>query len=338
MKTKLLVALLWCSIFAKAQAFDPNFYIFLGIGQSNMQGKGSIEYEDKSKGKKFSAEDWARYRKMAVVDFSGAKAGTWTTAYPPLVRPDTGLGVTDYFGRYLVKGLDSIYSIGVVVVAVDGCATDAFSKDSTTVAKYLADSGTGSWVKEAAAAYGNYPYGRLVEMARKAQESGVIKGIIYHQGETDANGTSWLDNVYQLYRNLLADLNLNIDSVPFIAGEPVQKDMGGACYGSIPWVDKIPSHFKSKSGKDCAYVVSSAYCSGSSDTFHFSSAGYRKIGQRYGEVMLPLLIGQGAIPMGVQSVSSNWDSPIFNVRGEQLDSFQPGLNISNGKKYLILNP
>ena len=173
-----------------AQEADSTFYVFLGIGQSNMQGKAPIESKDKISTSDFTDADWARYKKMIIVDSNPSKVGTWATAKPPIVRPDTQLGVTDYFGRYLVKGLDERYKIGVVVVAVDGCSVKAFSKNKTVCSNYLNDSGTGAWVTEAAAQYGNYPYGKLLEMAKKAQQSGVIKGIIYHQGETDVTGAS----------------------------------------------------------------------------------------------------------------------------------------------------
>lgn len=321
---------------AKAQEPDPDFYVFLGIGQSNMQGKAPIESQDINSTKNFTDADWARYKKMIIVDNNSSNIGTWTTAKPPIVRPDTQLGVTDYFGRYLVKGLDERYKVGVVVVAVDGCSIKAFSKNRTVCTNYLNDSGTGSWVKEAAAQYGNYPYGKLVEMAKKAQESGVIKGIIFHQGETDAYDEAWLESVYQLYANLLADLNLSADSVPFIAGEPVQQSEGGACYGAIPWVDKIPSYFKQKSGKDIAYVASSKGCTKiSSDVYHFSSAGYRKLGGRYGEIMLPLLLEQGAVPSAVMTVVDDKQDVIYDLLGRRLDAPQKGINIINGKKVVI---
>ena len=319
-----------------AQEPDQNFFIFLGIGQSNMQGKAPIESQDRNSTKNFTNDDWARYKKMIIVDSNSSKIGTWATAKPPIVRPDTQLGVTDYFGRYLVKGLDERYNVGVVVVAVDGCSIKAFSKNKTVCTNYLNDSGTGSWVKEAAAQYGNYPYGKLVEMAKKAQESGVIKGIIFHQGETDAYDDSWLSSVYELYTNLLADLSLSMDSVPFIAGEPVQQSEGGACYGAIPWVDKIPAYFKQKSGKDIAYVASSEGCTKiSSDVYHFSSAGYRKLGARYGEIMLPLLLEQGAISSSVMTVVDDKQDVIFDLLGRRLSAPQKGINIINGKKVVI---
>ena len=319
-----------------AQEPDPNFFIFLGIGQSNMQGKAPIESKDKNSTSDFTDADWARYKKMIIVNSNSSKIGTWETAKPPIVRPDTQLGVTDYFGRTLVKGLDERYKIGVVVVAVDGCAVKAFSKNETVCRNYLNDSGTGSWVKDAAKQYGNYPYGKLVEMAKKAQQSGVIKGIIYHQGETDAYNDSWLASVYELYTNLLTDLNLSMDSVPFIAGEPLRYYNGNPApaSGSRQYIDMLPNYFKRQSGKDIAYVASSEGL-GYYDEYHFSSEGYRTLGKRYGEIMLPILIKQGAVANAVVQIEENKVDVIYDLLGRKLDAPQKGINIINGKKVII---
>ena len=326
-----------------AQEPDPNFFIFLGIGQSNMQGKGQIEKVDTKTSKNdFTADDWARYKKLIIVDSDKSKVGTWAVAKPPIVRPDTHLGVTDYFGRYLVKGLDERYTIGVAVVAVDGGSIRAFSKDRDACAMYLDEAGRNneSWVTGAASQYGNYPYGKLVQMAKIARKSGVIKGIIFHQGETDltdateSQGNAWLANVYKLYTDLITDLNLSMDSVPFIAGEPVQRNQGGVCYSAIPWVDKLPAYFKEKSGKDIAYVVSSEGCT-NSDQYHFSSQGYRDMGKRYGEIMLPILLSQGALASTVIPVEYDEEDVIYDLLGRRLDAPVKGINIINGKKVII---
>lgn len=326
----------------KAQQPDPNFFIFLGIGQSNMQGKGSISAsQDKKSTASFTDDDWARYLKLIIVDEDASKIGTWDIAKPPIVRPDTKLGVTDHFGRYLVKGLDERYKIGVAVVAVDGCSNRAFSKDSLICDAYLkeAKNSNSTWVTEAAAQYGNYPYGTLVKMAKIAQKSGVIKGIIYHQGETDAaqDGDAWLARVYELYTNLLTDLNLSIDSVPFIAGEPLRYYNGNPApaSGARQYIDMLPEYFKQQSGKDIAYVASSKGL-GATDQYHFSSDGYRKLGARYGEIMLPLLVAQGAVPSTVITVQETKEEDvIYDLLGRRLDAPQKGINIINGKKVII---
>lgn len=321
----------------RAQQPDPNFFIFLGIGQSNMQGKAPIEDVDMSYTDGFTVDDWNRYKKMVIVDSDTTKIGKWVIARPPIVRPNTLLGVTDYFGRYLVKGLDERYKVGVVVVAVDGCQIEAFSKDRSVASNYINASGTGAWVKNAAAEYGNYPYGKLVEMARKAQKSGVIKGIIFHQGESGANDTTWLQDVYALYTNLLSDLNLSSDSIPFIAGEPLRTYNGkpAPASGARRYVDMLPDYFKQRSGKDIAYVASSEGLT-NYDEYHFSSEGYRKLGTRYGEIMLPLLLRQGAVENTVIEVPAYQEGDeIYDLLGRRLKAPQKGINIINGKKVII---
>ena len=244
--------------------------------------------------------------------------------------------MTDYFGRTLVKGLDERYKIGVVVVAVDGCQIEAFSKDKSVATSYINNSSTGSWVKDAAKQYDNYPYGKLVEMARKAQQSGVIKGIIFHQGESGANDNTWLRDVYALYTNLLSDLNLSIDSIPFIAGEPLRMYNGSPApaSGALKYVDMIPAYFKQESGKDIAYVASSEGLT-NYDEYHFSSEGYRTLGKRYGEIMLPLLVRQGAVESVIVPVSKGEEMVIYDLLGRKLSKPQKGINIINGKKVVI---
>ena len=322
-----------------AQEPDPNFFIFLGIGQSNMQGKAPIEAQDTRSDANFTDADWARYKKMIIVNSDQSKVGTWATAKPPIVRPDTQLGVTDYFGRTLVKGLDERYKIGVVVVAVDGCQIEAFSKNRNECENNLEDEQMAghTWVTGAAAQYGNYPYGKLVEMARKAQESGVIKGIIFHQGESGANDSSWLRAVYTLYTNLISDLGLSNDSVPFIAGEPLRYYNGNPAEasGARQYIDMLPSYFKQQSGKDIAYVASSEGL-GYYDQWHFDAKGYRTLGKRYGDIMLPLLIKQGAVASNVEVLTDEAKKDvIYDLLGRRLDAPQKGINIINGKKVII---
>ena len=76
---------------------DPNFYIYLCFGQSNMEGQGTIEEIDQTVD--------SRFRVMEAVDCSnlGRTKGTWYTAIPPMCRCNTGLSPADYFGRTMVQ-------------------------------------------------------------------------------------------------------------------------------------------------------------------------------------------------------------------------------------------
>ena len=159
------------SVFA---APDPNFHIYLAFGQSNMEGQGDVGSQDKTVDERFQVL-WAANNGSC----SGKTRGKWATAVPPLAHcQGAKLGPTDYFGRTMVEKTDSKIKVGVIVVAVAGCSIQLFDKDG--YANYARSQQ--SWMTQRINEYGGNPYGRLIEMAKKAQEDGVIKGIIFHHG------------------------------------------------------------------------------------------------------------------------------------------------------------
>ena len=279
MKTVFLAfaALLFLSVNASAQGQsvpDKNFYVFLSFGQSNMEGFPGIEEQDKG-------PIDARFRVLAAVDFPDQRRekGHWYTAVPPLARPGAGLGPSDYFGRTLVAHLPANIKVGVINVSVAGCKIEMFDKDHySSYAETAPD-----WMKGIIAAYGGDPYQRLVDMARLAQKDGVIKGILLHQGESNTGDKEWPNKVKGVYDNLIKDLNLNPKEVPLLAGELVSADQGGACASMNPIIDDLPKTIPN------SYVISSAGCPCRPDHLHFTPAGYREFGTRYGEKMLALL-------------------------------------------------
>jgi hypothetical protein len=82
----------------------------------------------------------------------------------------------------MVTNLPDEIKVGVINVSVAGCKIEAF--DPVNCEAYIAT--TADWRQDIAALYGNNPYNRLVELAKIAQESGVIKGILLHQGESNS--------------------------------------------------------------------------------------------------------------------------------------------------------
>ena len=98
---------------------DPNFYIFLCFGQSNMEGNARPEAVD-------LASPGPRFLLMPAVDFPAAngrperKMGEWCEASAPLCRANTGLTPADWFGRTLVASLPENIKIGVIHVAIGG--------------------------------------------------------------------------------------------------------------------------------------------------------------------------------------------------------------------------
>jgi hypothetical protein len=251
---------------------DPNFYIYLCFGQSNMEGQGAIEDCDLSPD--------ARFQMMSTLDCGNRKMGEWYRAVPPLARCSTNLCPADYFGRTMVANLGEGKRVGVVVVAIGGIAIDLFDPDGweANVASM-----TEKWQIGAVNAYGGNPLGRLIECARKAQASGVIKGILLHQGETDAYSNVWLQKVKKVYEHMLSELNLKAEDVPLIAGEVGHADQQGKCASANNTIDRLPTFVPT------ARVVSSVGCTLMSDNVHFNSAGQRKLGRRFAKEALSVL-------------------------------------------------
>ena len=254
---------------------DKNFYIFICFGQSNMEGFPGIEPQD-------TINVNPRFKVLASVDFPklGREKGQWYTAVPPLCRPSTGLCPADYFGRTMVANLPKNIKVGVVVVAVAGCKIELFEKNNY---KAYADTVPG-WMENIIKKYDGDPYQYLVDMAKLAQKSGVIKGILLHQGESNTGDKNWPQKVKGIYDNLIKDLNLKADNVPLLAGEVVNADEQGACASMNKIIDKLPETIPN------SYVISSAGCQSRSPYhLHFTPAGYRKLGTRYADKMLSLM-------------------------------------------------
>lgn len=229
-----------------------------------------------------------RFQVLAAVDFPGLGRikGNWYPAVPPLCRPSTGLCPADYFGRTLVSNLPPSIRVGIVNVSVAGCKIELFEKTN-----YEAYASTAApWMKNIIKAYGGDPYQRLVDMARLARKDGVIKGILLHQGESNTNDKEWPNKVKGIYDQLLQDLNLKAEDVPLLAGEVVNADQKGVCASMNKIIGDLPKTIST------AHVVSSAGCAARPDHLHFTPAGYRELGRRYAQTMLPLLGIAGAEP------------------------------------------
>ena len=259
---------------ANTFAQDPNFYIFLCFGQSNMEGAARIEPQD--------LEGVSpRFLLMPAVDAPqrNRKMGEWCQALPPLCRPNTGLTPVDYFGRTLTENLPENIRVGVIHVAIGGIRIEGFMPEG--MAEFVKTAP--GWMTGMLQAYGNNPYERLVTLAKKAQKDGVIKGVLMHQGESNTGDPEWANKVQNVYDHLLGDLQLKPEEVPLLAGEVVQANGEGLCIAMNKQINELPKTLHA------AQVVSSTGCSNGPDKLHFDAAGYRELGRRYGEKMLELM-------------------------------------------------
>lgn len=270
MKRLIMSCVLAAASFSLVQAaVDPNFYVYLCFGQSNMEGNASWETVD-------NQYVDPRFQMLATTDFSSPKRvmGEWYTAKCPIVSPMGKLGMADYFGRTMVAALPADVKVGVVAVAMGGSPIEMFDKYKYSTK--LAQNPNEWWATLAKNYYGGKPYQRLVDMAKKAQETGVIKGILLHQGCSNNGDPNWPTMVKKIYEDLLKDLGLKAEEVPLLVGETLRQDQGGACYGHNTVVAKMPEVVPT------SRVVRSNGCPGNgTDPWHFSAQGYRIMGKRY---------------------------------------------------------
>ena len=273
-KTFCFLFLLFILSFGNGYAQDANFHIYLCFGQSNMEGHARFEAQDT-----MNVSD--RFKVLQAVECAETNRtkGNWYTAIPPLTRCNTGLTPADYFGRTLVSALPEQIKIGVINVAVGGCKIELFDKDGYE--SYVATAP--EWMTGMIKQYDGNPYGRLVELARKAQKDGVIKGILLHQGESNTGDSLWMKKVKIVYDHLLKDLKLKENSIPLLAGEVVNADQGGVCASMNAIIAKLPQVVAN------SYIISSKGCTVEADKLHFNAAGCRELGKRYANKMLSIL-------------------------------------------------
>lgn len=262
-------ALMASAISLNAQ--DPNFHIYLCYGQSNMEGNAIVENIDKQ-----NIPD--RFKMMPAVNYNNPKRvmGEWYEAVPPLCREYTGLTPADWFGRTMVENLPEDVRVGVINVAVGGAPIEDLDKDLDPKTLEKKD----GWYRDYMKQYDNSPYNRLLECAKKAQEDGVIKGILLHQGESNNGQSDWCKKVKKIYDDLLLDLGLEPNSIPLLVGETVRSEMGGYCGMHNSVIAKLPKTIPT------AKVVSSANLEQKGDGLHFTAHSYRVLGCRYATAML----------------------------------------------------
>jgi hypothetical protein len=278
-----LLAALLAGVVSLRAAPDPNFHIYLCFGQSNMEGGGRIEERDRTVDPRF----------QALADFDqpdrGRKMGEWHDAVPPLTRRTRGISLVDYFGRTMVANLPEKVRVGVVKVGVSGTRIELWDKDAFR--DYLTNLPPDhQWKTRIANEYDGDPYAYLVKLAKIAQQSGVIKGILLHQGESNFEDADWPKKVKKVYDDLVRDLNLDAKNVVLLAGEVVNADQNGEKANANVIMKALPGTLPN------SHVISSAGIPANPDRLHFTADGQRELGRRYAVKMLELMGHEAKLP------------------------------------------
>lgn len=279
-------------IYCLYAAPDPDFHIYLLFGQSNMAGacngwtatNEALDYQDAD------CDTTSRVRLMAFTNCSNAQSNPcrsitfnrshneWYTAFPPYHNCNEGIGPGNYFVKTLLDSIREDIRIGIIPCALSGQSIKIFKKGQKSQVpdwcnKYLFQQGSVS------------VYDWMKEKCQIAQQSGVIKGILFHQGESDAsNPSNWISDVKSVFDNLKNDLDLD-DSIPIIVGELLYAEAGGTCASMNPRINQLAAEYprcKVASARELTMMPKDEY------NVHFGCTAQRELGYRYARAFLSL--------------------------------------------------
>ena len=234
-------------------ASRSRFHLYLLIGQSNMAGRGKV-----------AKEDQAPHPRVLKLN----KKDAWVPAIDPLHfdKSFAGVGPGIVFGKAMAEADPSV-TIGLVPCAAGGSPITVWVPGA-------------HWKQTR-----SKPYDDMLRRVKAARGRGVLKGILWHQGESDSNPTD-----APLYAERLDDLtarirrDLRVPAAPFLVGglsdpllarKPEAKTVDNALRG-------LP-----KRVAGTAYVAAEGLGL-KSDNAHFTAASARELGRHYAKALLAL--------------------------------------------------
>lgn len=223
-----------------------NFQLYILMGQSNMAGRGKVD-----------AESQPNNPRLLVLN----RDGKWAVAADPLHwdKPIAGVGLGLAFARAMAEAQPGV-TIGLIPCAVGGTPLSRWQK--------------GADLYEAA-----------VARAKAAAASGTLKGVLWHQGESDAGNTktasTYRRRFYQMVANLRADLG--IKDLAVVAGQLGEFFVRrvGVNAGEVNLAFSLASMDLLQ-----LYWVSAEGLKHGGDNLHFDAASLREFGRRYAKVLL----------------------------------------------------
>jgi len=247
-----LLCTLFCTAAEEHAVPKKPYDLYLLIGQSNMAGRGTPDEE--------STQIHPRV-------FMLNKAEQWVPATDPVHfdKSFAGVGPGLAFGKAMAEANPQA-NIGLIPCAVGGTSITLWLpgvQDPTTKA---------------------YPYDDTLRRMKTALKDGALKGIIWHQGETDRNPDAMKLHAARL-TELIARLrkDLNAPDVPFIAGE--LPDFHGTSELNSKFNAVLHSLEASVANYTC---ISAADFVDNKDNLHLDTRSARTFGLRYALAMVQM--------------------------------------------------
>ncbi len=227
-----------------------NVWIFLLAGQSNMAGRGIVEPRDTVPDKRI---------------LSINKKGELIIAKEPLhwYEPTlTGLDCGYSFGKTIIKNVPAEVSVLIIPAAIGGSSISQWIGDSLYRDVKL--------------------YSNFLSKVEIAKQFGEIKGILWHQGESDANEKDIpyyqerLRVLFAKFRSAAGNNNL-----PVLMGELGSFSKNKQQFSLI----NNAIHDYSSGDKNTA-VISTSDLKDKGDSLHFNSKSQRTMGERFARAYL----------------------------------------------------
>jgi hypothetical protein len=227
-----------------------NVWVFIMAGQSNMAGRAMVEPQDTITNKRI---------------FSINKEGRLILAKEPLHFYETnltGLDCGSSFAKRLLKSIPENISILLIPTAIGGSAINQWLGDSLYRGVQL--------------------FSNFTKQVNNAKQFGIIKGILWHQGESDANeknGPQYQERLGILMNKFRAVTGVN--DLPVLIGELGSFSKYKQQFGAI---NEAINRYASQN--ENITVISTSDLKDKGDSLHFNSTAQRIMGKRFAEAYL----------------------------------------------------
>lgn len=248
-----------------------DYDVYLMIGQSNMAGRGEMTEADKD----IISGVYILDDRDSIVPASAP-----LNIYSSVRKKKEIQGVNPAMSFCKEVAEKTSRKILLVVNARGGTSIERWMKDYKGTVRYSAKvdgpEKDGMLIPSL--------YEEAVRRTKIAMQYGRLKGILWHQGESNSEKDASKQYLSQLSA-FVSDLRNDLDApdVPFVAGE-IYEGYKNAVYFNKQ-IRKISRKI------DNAYCVSSKGCTSKSDQLHFSRDGQILLGERYAEIILDKVYG-----------------------------------------------
>jgi len=236
--------------------------LFVLAGQSNMSGRGRAQHEE------ISQTCITRKRQLHALDanceWNIASGGFYSYEnYPDqmvFINPEkVGLGPGLRFAERVAEEIEGSSDIGLIPTAVGGSEISQWHPE------------TGKLYKEA------------IRRTKEAQKRGIVRALLWHQGESDATESKcslYADRLREVIAGFRRDLNAP-DLLVLVGtlGSYLDNHFAKNMFGNWRVVNKQIREVANEDDRVFLVEAEDLACGG--DCLHFSAASAQRLGERY---------------------------------------------------------